>query len=153
MRSHWNIKCSSFILLQYCYFSAESPGTLIPLSYWGMRSSVAGEIRHLHLQQFTNNHFHFHNILEPLTLQVWLLQFRKFMSQGVIFHHSIATSHSAYQAQKLLKLFLWEFLDHLESCLCHRRNNWEVGDFTITRKWKWLFMNGYKCKSPTTLAS
>ena len=153
MGSHWNIKCSSFILLQYCYFSAESPGILMPLSYWGMRSSVAGEIRHLHLQQFLNNHVHFHNILESLTLQVWLLQSRKIMSQGVIFHHSNATPHRAYQTQELLQLFLWEFLDYLESYLCHRRNTWEAGDFTITGKWKWLFMNGCKCKSPTMLES
>jgi len=49
------------------------------------------------------------------------------MSQGVIFHHSNTTPHSVYQALELLQLFLRELLDHLESCLCHCRNTWEVG--------------------------
>jgi len=123
-----------------------------PQAHWCLYPIEAQEIL-LHLQQFMNDRFHFHIILESLTHQVWLLQSRKTMSQDLIFHHSNETSHSAYQAQESLQLFLWELLDHLDSCLCHWRNTWEVGDFTVTRKWKWLFMNSCKCKSPTTLES
>jgi hypothetical protein len=63
--------------------------------------------------------FHFHIILESLTFEMWLQQPKKVLSQGVIFHNGNATPHSTHQAQRLLQLFHWKLIDHLDNCLCH----------------------------------
>lgn len=35
----------------------------------------------------------------------------------------------------------------LSVLLCHWSNSWEVADSTVTRKWKWPFVNCCRCKS------
>jgi uncharacterized protein (DUF4213/DUF364 family) len=32
-------------------------------------------------------------------------------------------------------------------------NTWEVADYTVTKKWKWLLVNGCECKSPISTAT
>lgn len=112
---------------------------------WGNQALAFAAI---HKQPFPL--LHYFGVTDPLSV---VSAVQKIMSQGVIFHHSNVSLHSAYQAPGLLQLFLWDLLDHLDDCLCHWRNTWEVGDFTVTRKWKWLFMNGCKCKCPTMMES
>jgi hypothetical protein len=61
--------------------------------------------------------------------------------------------HTAHSGHKLLHLSCWDLLDHAPYYLGCWSNTGEVTPSTITRRWKWLSVNGWKRKFPLSTAN
>jgi hypothetical protein len=60
----------------FCDITPQNTDAVVP-PWHELRHSIMVEIRLLHLQPFTNGHFHFLIIAELVTLHAWLWQSKK----------------------------------------------------------------------------
>lgn len=97
MKSHYSIKCRSFIPLKYDLFFIiilECIDAFAP--FWHeFKNSITVKIRLVHLHPFTNSYFKLLITVELVTSQVWLEQLQISLLQGVILRHDDANPRSA----------------------------------------------------------
>jgi hypothetical protein len=81
-------------------------------------------------------------------------------------HRPILPSHflSSIRDQKIYRTKIWRLACHPDSCgapfHCYTNKTGmrfgslkRVANFTVTRKWKWVFANGCECESPLCAAT
>jgi hypothetical protein len=89
----------------------------------------------------SDSYFLFFIIVESVPCQVLVCLPRQVTVR--ILHHGNALS----QREELLQLFDLGPFDTPCDWLCHWGNFWEVTHCRIMREWKWLSMNGCRCRN------
>jgi hypothetical protein len=111
------------------------------LSWNELKNSISVESVVLHLEPFPLPHCEVSNL--PSVASGAHTTCHEVWSFNIMWQP--CTAHTGHE--DILQLFCWELLNYPPYCSGYWSNTWEVTDSTIIRKWKWMVVDGGKCKN------